>query len=367
MGIRKKPHEESRRPSGVSDGVEHDATSSGDTQVMPTRTRVSQRSAPEPRNIRDKPPHGRVSFDSEPSKIHALPSTHRKHRFFPDGELEEIDTSDSDEENRAEPPRGINQKNSRPMFESQRSFVRTAEIFGTDAPIPLCRDPAAQASDAHRNDLNVMAESIAGAHGKEGDVAKLPTRTMDSFSTEALRGFGEYRVPFASGVDVEQLADTIRRIAVSRRRDLYRYGFRFFLTENMRNAIETPNFGSYAHSFVKEDCLFLGDFRAQSMGRLAVCHPYNVKQCGNDRLLPASSRRCQINRHCPSKRYMELETEGIGDWKPIFSPTYISIPLKHTPWSLSSQFGAECLLIIWKVLAKVLGEWGRTSKLTRPR
>ena len=155
--------------------------------------------------------------------------------------------------------------------------MRTAEIFGTEAPIPLCRDPVAQVSEIHRNDMNVMAESIADALRKGGKVGKLATRGANSFTIEALRGFGEYRISFASGVDGEQLVVTHRRVAISHRHDLYRYGFRFFLTDNMCKAIAASNFGSYAHSFEKDASLLLGDFRPQSRGQLEVYHPNSIK------------------------------------------------------------------------------------------
>ena len=79
--------------------------------------------------------------------------------------------------------------------------------------------------------MNVMAESIADALGKDDKVGKMSTRRMNGFTTEALRGFGEHRAIFAAGVDGEQLTETLMRIAVSQRHDLYRFGFRFFITE----------------------------------------------------------------------------------------------------------------------------------------
>ena len=100
---------------------------------------------------------------------------------------------------------------------------------------------------------------------------------MNSFTIEALRGFGEYRISFSSGVDGAQLVGTIQRIAISQRRDLYRYGFRFCLAESMCKAIASENFGSYAHTFEKGDCLLLGDCRSQARDQLEVRIPSNVK------------------------------------------------------------------------------------------
>ena len=138
--------------------------------------------------------------------------------------------------------------------------MRTAEIFGTEAPIPLCRDPATQPSETRRNEMNVMAESIADALCKDDKVGKMSTRGMNGFTTEALRGFGEHRVIFADGVDGERLTETLMRIAVSQRHDLYRFGFRFFITERVCKCVASASFGSYAHTFEEDDCLLLGDF-----------------------------------------------------------------------------------------------------------
>ena len=73
MGNRKKVREEGRRFSDVSGDVETDDTSSGGEHRMPVRNRISQRSAPDPRNSSDRSPRRRVRFDSEPAmaRVHA--------------------------------------------------------------------------------------------------------------------------------------------------------------------------------------------------------------------------------------------------------------------------------------------------------
>ena len=95
--------------------------------------------------------------------------------------------------------------------------------------------------------MNVMAESTAGAMGKEEKVGKISVRRMNSFTIEALRGFGGYRIPCASGVGGDQSADTLQRIAIAQRHALFRFGFRFPTTESLRKAIATASFVSYAH------------------------------------------------------------------------------------------------------------------------
>ena len=60
---------------------------------------------------------------------------------------------------------------------------------------------------------------------------------MASFATEALRGFGGNRITFAAVADGGHLSDTQLGIAASQRRDLYRYGFRPVITEEMRKAV----------------------------------------------------------------------------------------------------------------------------------
>ena len=92
-----------------------------------------------------------------------------------------------------------------------------------------------------------------------------------------MRGFGEYRAPFASGVDGDQLVDTLHRNAVSQRHDLFRIGFLFFLTERMRNAIDSSNFGPYDYSHEEEDCILSGDFRGQPRDQLEAHHPSHTK------------------------------------------------------------------------------------------
>ena len=75
MSNREKPTVEERRPPDTSDAVELGDTSSGDGQRRPTRISIiSQRSAQEPRNSRDKSSQSRVSFDSEPAQAHVPPS-----------------------------------------------------------------------------------------------------------------------------------------------------------------------------------------------------------------------------------------------------------------------------------------------------
>ena len=148
--------------------------------------------------------------------------------------------------------------------------MQTSGISGSESQISLGFDPVAQPPEARRNDMNVMAESIADSLGEEDKIGNLSARRMSSFAIEALLGFGDYRISFASGVDDEQTADTIRRIAISQRRDLYRCGFRFFHTEDLRKAIASANFGPYACAFEKDGCLLMGDFRSQSRDRLEV-------------------------------------------------------------------------------------------------
>lgn len=64
-------------------------------------------------------------------------------------------------------------------------------------------------------DVNTMAESLACVICKEGRISKIYLRRMRRFALEALRGFGDYRIPFASGVDGEQLTVTMTRTAFS--------------------------------------------------------------------------------------------------------------------------------------------------------
>ena len=190
--------------------------------------------------------------------------------------MRERETSDIDGGRQHDAQKGATRNNTRPKLEPQPSFTKTSDIFGTESPSPLCRDPVAQPSEARRNDMNVMAESISDALGKEDTIGKLSARSVNSFTIEALRGFGGCRISFASGVDGEQVVDTHQRIAIAQRRDLYCYGFRFFPTEDMRKAIASANFGSYARKSEKDDCLLLGDFRSQSRDRLEVYQPSNV-------------------------------------------------------------------------------------------
>ena len=105
--------------------------------------------------------------------------------------------------------------------------MQLSGIYGAEAPIPLRRDPVTMQSEQRRSDMIVMAESIADAMGGEEKVRKLPVRRMNSFALEALPGFGEYKVPFAAGVGGYQLVDTLQSTAISQRRDLFFFGFRF--------------------------------------------------------------------------------------------------------------------------------------------
>ena len=273
MGNRRDPGENERRSSDVSDVVELGETSSGEEQIRPTQNRLSQHSSPEPRNRRDKSAQSRVSFDIEPAKEYVPPRTPRKRRLPSNEESDESDASDSDGRRPMESRKCANKENARPKLESQPSFIQTSEIFGTEAPIPLFRDPVVHSSDIRRDDMDAMGESIADAMGKEVKIGKFPDRRMNSFIIDAVRGFCEYRIPIESGVDGGILADTLRRIAISQRRDLYRYGFRFFLTASARKAIAMANFGPYAHAFEKGDFLLLGDFRGQSIDQLEVYRP----------------------------------------------------------------------------------------------
>ena len=161
--------------------------------------------------------------------------------------------------------------------------MRTAEIFGTSAPIPLCVGPVAQRQsrelpeNSRIVELSSMAETLAEVCGKEERATKLPHRRMHSFTIEALRGFGTYKVAFSAGVGGEQLTETLLRIAISQRHDLYRFGFRFFFTENLCKAVATGSFGSFAHDTEKEEVILLGDFRPQPRDKLEVYHPSTVK------------------------------------------------------------------------------------------
>ena len=119
------------------------------------------------------------------------PRTPRKRRFPSNNESCDNNTSDSEDERQHEVRESPKRKNAKPKLESQPPFMQTSEIFGGEAPIPLCRGPVVQPSEIRRNDMNVMAESIADALGKEGDkIGKLSARRMNSFSVESLRGFG---------------------------------------------------------------------------------------------------------------------------------------------------------------------------------
>ena len=131
--------------------------------------------------------------------------------------------------------------------------------------------------------MNLMDEPIADAMGKEDKVGELSARRLISFTIDALRGIGEYRAPCASGVYVDQLVDTLHRIAISQRRDLPRFGPRSFSTDNMRNAIASANFGAYAYSHEIEDCVMLGDFRGNPRDQLEVYRPIALYPCRNHR------------------------------------------------------------------------------------
>ena len=145
------------------------------------------------------------------------------------------------------------------------------------SPIPLCRDPGAMQSEQRRTDMSATAESVADAMGEEEKVGKLSARRMSRFPIDSIRGFGEYRTPFGSGVDVGRLVDTLQRIAISQRRDLFRFGFRFFGAESMCKAIAAASFGTYAHMREKEDCILLVDFRGQPRDQSQVYRPTHTK------------------------------------------------------------------------------------------
>ena len=146
----------------------------------------------------------------------------------PSGGSNEIDTSDSDDDRPMDPPRSTSNKNTRPKLETHPSVAPTSDICGTASPTPLCRESAAQPSEMHRIDANVTAKSIADALGKEEEIRKSHTLRTNSYIIDDLRGFGAYRNPFDSCVDGEQLADTMHRIAIARRRDLHSYGSHSF-------------------------------------------------------------------------------------------------------------------------------------------
>ena len=122
-----------------------------------------------------------------------------------------------------------------------------------------------------------MAESIADAMGKEDKIGQLSARRMNSFTTDSILGFGEYRVPFDSGVGGANLVYTLKCIAISQRHEFFRFVFRFFSAESTWKAISAANFGPYAHLREKEDCILLGDFRGKPRGQLEAYHPPHAK------------------------------------------------------------------------------------------
>ena len=78
-------------------------------------------------------------------------------------------------------------------------------------------------------ELASMADPPAEAFGGEDRASEIPHRRMNGFTPEALRGFGTFKVAFDAGVGGDQIAETLMRIAIPQRRDMYRFGFRFSL------------------------------------------------------------------------------------------------------------------------------------------
>ena len=227
--------DESQTPLGTHDIDYLDESPSSEEPRISQRARPLRRPAPGMESIRGKSLHSRGRCGREHAAIHppiSRPSSSKGAPHCIDwrnrGYLYQGCASDcvgtTGSQNFAAP------------FGRYPSFIQTAEIFGTDDAITLSQDHATQRSDHRRNDMACMAESLAGVIGPDDRSGALPVRRRNSFVLEDLRRFGECNIPFSSGSDGEQRADTLLRIAIPHRRELYRYGFRFVLAENVRSS-----------------------------------------------------------------------------------------------------------------------------------
>ena len=91
--------------------------------------------------------------------------------------------------------------------------------------------------------------------GREERASNINTRRMNRSAMGALRGFGAFRIPFASRLGGGKLAGAFTPIDVSQRHGPYRYGLRVFFAENMCKAAIGP-FRPYPHAFDKDDTLY---------------------------------------------------------------------------------------------------------------
>ena len=261
------------------------STSSGEDEcAKPTKPVRSKSVEPAKAKKRDAPSLIRVSFPSEPvippppRCLSPRKRIHQKKRAV----VLSSEESESDVPIQI-PPRGKKANHSADTT-PQPSFMRTAEIFGTAAPTPLCSDPVTQRqsmdfpSNQRSAVLSSMAETLADVFGQKERATKLSHRRLHGFTLAALRGFGNYKVSFASGVDGEQLTGALLRLPISQRRDLYRFGFRFYFTGNLRKSVSTGSFGSFSHATEKGEVILLGDFRPQHRDKLEVYHPSTVKE-----------------------------------------------------------------------------------------
>ena len=197
--------------------------------------RSSHHSSPGNQRVRDRPPKSRSRRDSEPDRPHRPKRTEEK---CGTDHLDDLDDSEKGGRDGAKPdgpPRSANPKASRIRMARRPSFTISSGNFGTDAPIPIGRDPVAQNSEQRRTDMNAVADSTADAMGKEEKAGQLSVRRMNIFTLVAPMIFSEYRIPPDAGLGGDQLVDALRRISISQRRDLYRFAPLFFLTENIRN------------------------------------------------------------------------------------------------------------------------------------
>ena len=137
----------------------------------------------------------------------------------------------------------------------------------------------------------------------------------------------------------DQLVDTLRRIAISQRRDLYRIGVRFFMTENMRRATASENFGSYTHAHEKGDCVLLGVFAGnREVGSRFITLSIRSPR-GNHLGLSVNFKRCRIGRRYSSDLFSARGIFLVDGELLRSSRRYIVAPLKHTMWNLSTTYG----------------------------
>ena len=251
-----------------------DASTSNEKK-RPTRPRIFQRASPAHQRDRGRYPQCRWILDSAPSRPHRQRG--KKRGIGHMEEFGESATRDSDGEKPDGPPRNANPQISRPRIDKQPSCMKSSGIYGTEAQIPICRDPATHQSERRRADMNVVEEFIAVAMGKGEKARNLSVVRMNRFALDSLWLFGGYRIPPASGVGRCQLVDALRRIAIFLRRELYRSGIRSFLNGHARGAISSGNFGQYTNDHEKEYCMPMGDFRGQPRGQLYVYFPANTE------------------------------------------------------------------------------------------